>query len=105
MNVKEVANPTGISVRALHHYDRIGLLCPQRNRENDYREYSESDLDRLQQILFFRSAASPCKGYGICLTARLSTGKRPSSCRESTCCTRRSVSRLCWARLKEPSNL
>ena len=54
MNVKEVANLTGISVRALHHYDRMGLLCPRRNRENDYREYSESDLDRLQQILFFK---------------------------------------------------
>ncbi|HOY27241.1 MAG TPA: MerR family DNA-binding transcriptional regulator, partial [Mesotoga sp.] len=30
MNVKEVANLTGISVRALHHYDRMGLLCPRR---------------------------------------------------------------------------
>ena len=54
MNTNEVANLTGVSVRTLHHYDKIGLLCPSRNPENDYREYNEKDLDRLQQILFFK---------------------------------------------------
>lgn len=54
MNTQEVANLTGISVRTLHHYDAMGILCPVRNPENGYREYSEEDLDRLQQILFFK---------------------------------------------------
>ncbi|MBN2219470.1 MAG: MerR family transcriptional regulator [Kosmotogaceae bacterium] len=54
MNAKEVAELSGLSVRALHHYDEIGLLSPKRNAENGYREYSEEDLDKLQQILFFR---------------------------------------------------
>ena len=36
------------------YYDEIGLLRPRRNAENGYREYSEGDLDKLQQILFFR---------------------------------------------------
>ena len=54
MNTKQVAELSGLSVRALHHYDEIGLLRPRRNAENGYREYSEGDLDKLQQILFFR---------------------------------------------------
>lgn len=59
MNAKEVAKLTGISVRTLHHYDDIGLLCPKRNEENGYRKYSEEDMDRLQQILFFRECGFP----------------------------------------------
>ena len=59
MNTNEVAGLTGLSVRTLHHYDAIGLLCPQRNPENGYREYSEENLDCLQQILFFRECGFP----------------------------------------------
>jgi len=54
MNIKEAAKLTGVSVRTLHHYDDIGILCPKRNDENDYREYSNEDLTKLQQILFFK---------------------------------------------------
>lgn len=59
MNANDVATMTGISVRTLHHYDKIGLLCPSRNKENGYREYSDEDLDRLQQILFFKECGFP----------------------------------------------
>lgn len=59
MNAKKVAGLAGISVRMLHHYDEIGLLSPVRNTENRYREYTEEDLDRLQQILFFRECGFP----------------------------------------------
>lgn len=52
--VKEVAVLAGISVRALHHYDRIGLLKPEAVSPAGYRLYSDRDLRRLQQILFFR---------------------------------------------------
>ena len=44
----------GVSVRALHHYDEIGLLVPARRSAAGYRLYGEEDLLRLQQILFFR---------------------------------------------------
>lgn len=54
MNAAEVAGITGLSVRTLHHYDKIGLVCPNRNPENSYREYSEAELDKLQQVLFFK---------------------------------------------------
>lgn len=54
MKVKEVAQLVGISVRTLHHYDKIGLLTPNKLSNNGYRVYSEEDLELLQQILFFR---------------------------------------------------
>ena len=47
MNIKEAAKLAGISVRTLHQYDKIGLLVPTRNAWNDYRDYSDEDLDRL----------------------------------------------------------
>lgn len=52
--VKQVADLAGITVRTLHHYDRIGLLEPESTSEGGYRIYSDDDLERLQQILFFR---------------------------------------------------
>ncbi|VEF49824.1 MerR family transcriptional regulator [Bacillus freudenreichii] len=61
MKVKEVAELTGISVRTLHHYDEIGLLSPGRRSESGYREYSDVDLETLQQILFFRELGFPLK--------------------------------------------
>ncbi|MYL73115.1 MerR family transcriptional regulator [Halobacillus litoralis] len=52
--VKEMAEMTGVSVRALHHYDHIDLLSPSHVSEKGYRLYSEKELARLQQILFFK---------------------------------------------------
>jgi len=52
--VGEVAEIARVSVRALHHYDEIGLLEPSDRSEAGYRLYSDEDLDRLQTVLFFR---------------------------------------------------
>ena len=52
--VKEVAELSGVSIRALHHYDAIGLLVPSLRTAAGYRLYSEDDLLRLQQILIGR---------------------------------------------------
>lgn len=54
MKIKELADMAGISVRTLHHYDSIGLLVPSIDSENGYRNYTDSDISKLQQILFFR---------------------------------------------------
>lgn len=54
LKIKEAADAAGVSVRTLHHYDQIGLLSPEKTAENGYRCYSASDLERLQQIMFFR---------------------------------------------------
>jgi DNA-binding transcriptional MerR regulator len=52
--VNEVARMTGLSVRALHHYDEIGLLVPGGRTGAGYRLYDDEDLLRLQQILLGR---------------------------------------------------
>lgn len=59
--VKDVADMAGVSVRALHHYDRIGLLVPDHVTESDYRQYSEDNLRRLQQICFLKELDFPLK--------------------------------------------
>jgi DNA-binding transcriptional MerR regulator len=57
--VKEVAQLSGVSIRALHHYDAIGLLVPSLRSPAGYRLYSEDDLLRLQQILIGRELGLP----------------------------------------------
>src|SRR5262245_31120003 len=52
--VKEVAELAGVTVRALHHYDEIGLLVPNGRSAAGYRLYDDDDLLRLQQILIGR---------------------------------------------------
>jgi DNA-binding transcriptional MerR regulator len=53
--VGELAKRTGVSVRALHHYDEIGLLSPSQRSESGYRLYAEADVARLQQIRSLRA--------------------------------------------------
>src|SRR5919106_1781970 len=52
--VGQVARLSGVTIRTLHHYDEIGLLSPGGRTEAGYRRYEESDLERLQQVLFYR---------------------------------------------------
>lgn len=52
--VSEVSRVAGITVRTLHHYDAIGLLRPSGRTESGYRQYGDADLERLQEILFYR---------------------------------------------------
>lgn len=57
--VKELSDITGISVRALHYYDEIGLLTPTAKSEAGYRLYDDKALETLRQILFFREFDIP----------------------------------------------
>lgn len=59
--VKQVSDLTGISIRMLHHYDKIGLLKPSRFTEAGYRLYDDEALETLQQILFFKELDLPLK--------------------------------------------
>jgi len=52
--VGDVARLARVSVRALHHYDEIGLVKPTSRTEAGYRLYTERDLVRLQDVLFHR---------------------------------------------------
>ena len=57
--IKEVAKATGITSRALRHYEHIGLLLPARVAHNGYRFYGEIELARLYQILSLRALELP----------------------------------------------
>jgi DNA-binding transcriptional MerR regulator len=52
--VGQVAALTGLTVRALHHYDAIDLVSPSFRSPAGYRLYTDDDLHRLQQVLLFR---------------------------------------------------
>ncbi|MFC7308337.1 MerR family transcriptional regulator [Streptomyces monticola] len=58
-SVGQVARYAGVTVRTLHHYDEIGLLVPSERSHAGHRRYSDADLDRLQQILFYRELGFP----------------------------------------------
>ncbi|MBU3093835.1 MerR family transcriptional regulator [Clostridium sp. CF011] len=59
--IKQVSDLTGISVRMLHYYDKIGLLKPSNFTDAGYRLYDDEALETLQQILFFKELDIPLK--------------------------------------------
>jgi DNA-binding transcriptional MerR regulator len=58
--VHEFAELAGVTVKALHHYDRLGLLKPRRTAAG-YRVYSLTDLERLEQIVALKFLGLPLK--------------------------------------------
>ncbi len=52
--VQGLAKIAGVSTRTLRYYDEIGLLKPARVNSSGYRIYGRTEVDMLQQILFFR---------------------------------------------------
>ena len=59
--VHEVSKLTGVSIRTLQYYDKIGLLHPAGYTESGYRLYDDTTLEKLQQILLFRELEFPLK--------------------------------------------
>lgn len=58
--IAKLAKSAGVSVRTLHYYDEIGLLNPAgHSDDNNYRYYTQAELLRLQQIMFFRELEFP----------------------------------------------
>lgn len=60
-SVKEVSKLTGVSVRALHHYDALDLLKPTQVTDAGYRLYDDVALEKLCMILVFRELGLPLK--------------------------------------------
>ena len=58
--VHEFAELAGVTIKALHHYDRLGLLKPRR-APSGYRMYEEKDLERLEQIVALRFLGIPLR--------------------------------------------
>lgn len=65
--VHEVSKLSGVSIRALHHYDKIGLLRPVQVTEAGYRLYDDTNLERLQLILLFRELKFSLKEIRVIL--------------------------------------
>ena len=61
MTVNDVSKLTGVSIRTLQYYDKIGLLPPTEYTEAGYRLYDDAALEILQQILLFRELEFPLK--------------------------------------------
>ena len=61
MTVNEVSKLTGVSIRTLQYYDKIGLLHPSGHTQAGYRLYDDTALEKLQQILLFRELEFPLK--------------------------------------------
>jgi MerR family transcriptional regulator, thiopeptide resistance regulator len=59
--VREFATLAGVTVRALHHYDRLGLLKPSGRSARGYRLYRDRDLARLEQIVVLKFLGVPLK--------------------------------------------
>jgi DNA-binding transcriptional MerR regulator len=61
LKTQEFAKLAGVTVRALHHYDRLGLLKPGQRSESGYRLYSPRDFGRLEQIVVLKFLGMPLK--------------------------------------------
>ena len=54
MRIGEVAQRTGLSISNIRFYEKKGLIGPDRNAQNRYREYEEEDVRRLEEIILYR---------------------------------------------------
>lgn len=61
MTVREVADLTGVTIKTLHHYHKIGLLNPSARSKAGYRLYEKEELKLLQEILFYKELDIPLK--------------------------------------------
>ncbi|MDE7044288.1 MAG: MerR family transcriptional regulator, partial [Acetatifactor sp.] len=59
MKINEVEQTIGITKKNIRFYEQEGLLNPSRNLSNGYRDYSETDLERLRQIKLLRKLDIP----------------------------------------------
>ncbi|TMQ06974.1 MAG: MerR family transcriptional regulator [Deltaproteobacteria bacterium] len=67
--VGELSRLTGVTVRALHHYDEIGLIRPSQRTAAGYRLYDKRDVLRLQQVLVLRELGVPLDDIGPAIDA------------------------------------
>lgn len=69
LTVGQAARRTGLTVRALHHYEAEGLIAPARHPANGYRIYEAEDLARLERVLILRMLGLPLKDIRRLMTA------------------------------------
>lgn len=67
LKVGELAKQTGLTVRALHHYDEIGLLSPSLHTDVGHRLYTAKDVARLQKVLSLKQLGFSLEEIRNCL--------------------------------------
>jgi DNA-binding transcriptional MerR regulator len=67
--VQKLSSLAGVSTRTLRYYDEIGILKPARINSSGYRIYGQAEIDRLQQILFYRELGVSLDGIKDIVTA------------------------------------
>jgi DNA-binding transcriptional MerR regulator len=71
---QQFARLAGVTVRALHHYDRLGLLKPKQRSSAGYRLYSQQDFGRLEQIVVLKFLGMPLKQIRTVLESEAQLG-------------------------------
>ena len=75
LKIGELAKRSGLTVRALHHYDSIGLLSPSARTDAGYRLYNRADIARLRGVCFPRGVAvvlfNPRREIGVSVVEEL----------------------------------
>jgi DNA-binding transcriptional MerR regulator len=69
LTVGAVASLVGVTVRALHHWDAIGLVRPSERTDGGYRLYTTTDLARVHRVLVYRELGVPLNEIGALLEA------------------------------------
>ena len=64
LRIGELARAAGVTVRALHHYDSLGLLVPSERTGAGHRRYTAADVERLYRLLALRGVGLPLEEIG-----------------------------------------
>jgi len=75
--IQEFATLAGVTVRALHHYDRLKLLSPAHRSERGYRLYCHEDLGRLERVLALRYLGLSLREIALLLDTPVGRGAEP----------------------------
>ncbi|MEL4358293.1 MULTISPECIES: MerR family transcriptional regulator [unclassified Luteococcus] len=78
ITVGVVAARVGVTVRTLHHWDRIGLASPSGSSPAGYRLYEMADVDRLRRVATYRAAGLSLEEIGERQCGRTSLCKHPT---------------------------
>jgi DNA-binding transcriptional MerR regulator len=73
--IGEVATATGLTVRALHHYDRIGLVVPSARTSGGHRLYTDADLAVLYQVTALRQLGLSLDQIAVLLAGEADVGQ------------------------------
>ena len=77
-SIQELSRLSGVTTRTLRWYDQIGLLKPSRVAESGYRYYGPAEVDRLQDILYYRASGWSWPGSRGAWTTLLRPAGRPA---------------------------